>query len=198
MAELQFNEEKHIYTNADGIHVPSVTRILSAVGMYQGLNNIPAHILETAAERGKAVHSMIEFHCQGDLDENSIDPDLMGYYEAYLNCRKDHPDIFAKLTFFEKMIYSEKYNYCGRCDAGGDRIRIDFKTTAQESAVTGLQLSAYWMADNPAYLNDKPDLLLGLYLHPDATYNLVEYRYEPLQWISCLTVYNWQKKNGVI
>ena len=96
------------------------------------------------------------------------------------------------------IIMAKKYNYCGRCDAGGDRIRIDFKTTAQESAVTGLQLSAYWMADNPAYLNDKPDLLLGLYLHPDATYNLVEYRYEPLQWISCLTVYNWQKKNGVI
>lgn len=197
MAELRFNEEKHIYTNTEGVKVPSVTSILAAVGMYKGLDNIPAHILQTAAERGKIVHSIIEYHCQGVLDESSIDPELIGYYEAYLQCRKDHPEIFDKLTFFEKQVYSKKYNYCGRCDAGGERIRIDFKTTAQESAVTGLQLSAYWMADYSNYACDKPDLLLGLYLHQDATYNLAEYRYEPLQWISCLTVHNWQKKNGI-
>lgn len=197
MAELTFDDKSHEY-KAGGIRVPSVTQILEAVGMYKGLENIPKNILKVAAERGHAVHSMIEFHAQGDLDESTIDPELAGYFNAYLKCRKDHPEIFDKLTFFEKQVYSKKFNYCGRCDAGGERIRIDFKTTAQQSAVTGLQLSAYWMADYENYVVDKPDLLLGLYLHPDATYNLVDYPYQPLQWMACRTIHGWQAKNGII
>ncbi len=194
--KIIFDDENHKYT-VGKIKLPSVTQILSAVGMYKGLENIPKHILDVAAERGKTIHTIIEYHLNGELDESSIDPELMGYFQAYLACRADHPEIFDNLTYFEKTVYSKKFGYCGRVDAGGDRIMIDFKTTAQESAVTALQLSGYWLSEHEDYLLDKPDVLAGLYLHRDATYNLVKCVYQPMIWLNCVAVHNWQKKNGI-
>ena len=136
MAELIFDDKSHEY-KAGGIRVPSVTQIMEAVGMYRGLENIPKFVLKKAAERGHAVHSMIEYHAQGDLDESTIDPELAGYFNAYLLCRKEHPEIFDNLTHFEKKVHCEKLCYCGRYDAGGERIVIDYKTTAQTSQLTG-------------------------------------------------------------
>ena len=196
MAEIIFDSEKHEY-RAGGRKLPSVTQILYAVGMYKDLDNIPRHILEVAAERGKIVHEIIELHCKGELDESSIDPELMGYFQAYLSCRSDHPEIFENLTEFEQMGYSEKYGYCGKYDAAGDRLIVDWKTTALPSPVHGLQMSGYWLSKHPDIVNDKPDGLYCPYFHLDGTYNLVKYDFQPVIWLNCVAIYNWQKRNGI-
>lgn len=195
MAEITFNESAHEY-KIDGAHTPSVTQILSSVGMYKGLENVPKNVLKIAGERGHIIHECIELHLKNELDESSIDPELSGYFNAYLSARKEYPQIFEKLHTYEKMVYSKKYKYCGRLDACGDRLIVDWKTTAQTDPVHGLQLSAYWMAEHPDYLHDKPETLACLYLHKDGDFVFVKYEYQPLAWMACLAVHKWQMRNG--
>ena len=76
MAELLFDEAAHRYT-VNGQIIPSVTQIISAVGLYE-FDFVNAETLAVAAERGRFVHSMIEWYEIGELDESSIDPELKG------------------------------------------------------------------------------------------------------------------------
>lgn len=197
MAEITFFENSHEY-KADGVKMPSVTSILDSVGMNKGLENIPESVLKIAGERGHIVHEIIELHLKNELDESTIDPELSGYFDAYLSARKQHPKIFEKLHTCEKMVYSEKHKYCGRLDACGDGVIVDWKTTAQTSPAHGLQLSAYWMAEHPDYLHDKPETLACFYFRPDGTFELKKYDYQPLVWMSCLSIFKWQKRNGIV
>lgn len=192
--KITFDAEKHWYF-ADGKKVPSVTQILSAVGMYKDLDSIPPEVLAAAADRGTVVHKIVELAMKNELDESTVDPALAGYYEAFKAFRRDFPELVNSLTDIERKVCSTKYLYAGMYDAGGDRVIIDWKTTAKPSPVHGLQLTAYWLAEHTDYLNDVPDLLAGVYLHPDGTYTRMDYAYQPLIWLSCLNVYKWQKNN---
>lgn len=195
-ADIVLDELIHEYY-VDGKKTPYVTGILGAVGMYKDLDRIPRWILDMAADRGKVVHECIELHCKGVLDESTIDPELQGYFNAYLACRAANSSVYDALTDFEKTVYSQKYHYCGKYDAGSDRIIIDHKTTNKASPVHGLQLTAYWMSEHPDFVNDKPELLACGYYHKNGKYEFVKYEYQPLIWLSILSVYNWQRKHGI-
>lgn len=192
---LTFNEEKHEY-RVGGVVVPSVTTILSAVGLYD-FDFVSSETLAVAAERGKIVHTYIEWYEQGELDESTIDPELAGYFESYIKM-KDAGLLPERPSAIEKRLYSAKFKYAGTLDQmyGNDWIN-DIKTGLL-GAEHGLQLSAYWMAEHES-LTDKPRRLTCSYLHRDGTCgSLVEYKYEPLIWLSVLTDYNWRVKNGKI
>lgn len=195
MAELIFDAESHTYT-LGGVKLPSVTTVLSAVGLYD-FDFVPAETLRIAAERGKIIHCCIEWYEQGELDESSIDPELAGYFESYLRM-KDAGLLPDKPSAIEKRLYSAKYKYAGTLDQmfGSDWIN-DIKTTLP-GAEHGLQLSAYWLAEHENMLI-KPRRLTCSYLHRDGSCgDLVEYRYEPLAWLAVLTDYRWREANGKI
>ena len=193
-AELQFDEATHKYT-VGGKIIPSVTQIISAVGLYE-FDFVSKQTLAVAAERGRIVHTYIEWHEQGMLDENSIDPDLAGYFEAYLKA-KAAGKIPAKPTMIEERVYSEKYQYAGTLDQMfGERWIHDHKT-GSESPTHGLQLSGYWMALHPD-LRDKPEKLTCGYYRNDGQYKIVEYPYEPLAWLAVVADFRWRQKNRCI
>ena len=64
--ELQFDAAAHRYT-LNGVILPSVTQIISAVGLYE-YDYVSAETLAVAAERGRYVHEMIEMYEEGTLD----------------------------------------------------------------------------------------------------------------------------------
>ena len=193
-APLQFDEAAHRYT-VNGKIIPSVTQIISAVGLYE-FDFVSKQTLAIAAERGRIVHTYIEWYEKGVLDWTSIDPDLAGYFDAYI-AAKAAGVLPGTPTAIEERVYSEKYQYAGTLDQMfGERWINDLKTGA-ESPVHGLQLSGYWLAKHPD-LRDKPDLLTGLYLRNTGEYQLVEYPYEPLVWMSVCADYYWRKKNDLI
>lgn len=185
---LEFNKDKHEYS-IDGKIIPSVTQILSAVGL-SDFSCVSPDILQVACERGTIVHQYVEWHNLGVLDEESVDPELRGYFDAYLSAGIPKP------VSSEKIVYSKTFNYAGTLDQlVTPRWINEIKTTAQQSPVHGLQLTAYWLAEHD--INDKPDKLTALYLKPDGTSGLVEYQYEPLVWLSILSICNWKRKNNL-
>lgn len=80
MPKFQFIEEGHKYL-LDGIEIPSVTRVLPY--NYHGDNT-------DAMLKGSYVHQMIELEANGLLDEETLDPQLKPYIEAYGRFRAEH------------------------------------------------------------------------------------------------------------
>jgi len=192
--ELQFDEAAHRYT-VNGKIIPSVTQIISSVGLYE-YDYVSAETLAIAAERGRIVHAYIEWYEQGELDESSIDPELAGYFEAYLRL-KDSGLLPGKPSLIEWRGYSAKYGYAGTLDQmfGDDWIN-DHKTCAP-SPVHGLQLSGYWMILHPN-MAEKPKKLTCDYLTKDGDFELVEYPFEPMPWLSVVADYKWRARNNCI
>lgn len=193
-APLQFDEAAHRYT-VNGKIIPSVTQIISAVGLYE-FDFVSRQTLAIAAERGRIVHTYIEWYEQGCLDENSIDPDLAGYFEAYL-AAKEAGKLPEAPTAIEKRVYSEKYQYAGTLDQMFGEKWIHDHKTGVESPTHGLQLSGYWLALHPD-LRDKPDRLTCGYYANTGEYRIVEYPYEPLAWLAVVADFGWRRKNNCI
>lgn len=191
--ELIFNEEKHEYA-VSGRVIPSVTQIISAVGLYE-FDHVSRETLRIAAERGRIVHTYIEWHEQGILDESSIDPELQGYFDGYLEVKKNNG--FPAPLAIEKRVYSEAYKYAGTLDQLITDRWINDHKTGEQSPTHGLQLSAYWLALHPN-MSDKPERLTCTYLKKDGSGKLVDYPYQPLIWLAILTDYNWRKKHNLI
>ncbi len=190
---LTFNYATHEY-RFNGVVMPSVTQILKAVGL-SDYSRVPADTLQRTAERGRVVHEIIELYERGTLDESTIDPALRGYFESYLRA-KDAGLLPERPSAIEKMVYSEKYKYCGMLDQlyNDDWIN-DLKTVRTPQPEIELQLSAYWFAEVPIPIY--PRKLTGTYLYEDgSTADVIEYRYNPAVWCSALSVYRWKEKNG--
>jgi len=191
---LEFNAERHEY-RYNGVIVPSVTGIISAVGLYD-FDHVSRETLKIAAERGTIVHQCVEWHEAEILDPDSIDPELRGYFDAYLML-KDRGDLPSKPDATEERVYSVTYLYAGTLDQrfGCDWIN-DIKT-GQPDPAHGLQLSAYWLAIQ-SDMRIKPRRLTGTYLRPDGTGTVIDYKYEPLSWMGVLADYNWRAANNKI
>lgn len=60
---IQFDADAHIYTNDEGVRIPSVTQILKWYfpEKYEG---VPKETLEVAAEYGNRIHAWIEAYAQ--------------------------------------------------------------------------------------------------------------------------------------
>lgn len=192
--ELLFDEAEHRYT-VDGRVIPSVTTIISAVGLYE-FDNVSYDTLAVAAERGRNVHTYIEWFEQDILDFDSIDPELEGYFNAYLALKNaklipDHP---KRIEF---RGWSEKYDFAGTIDQEFEGDWLNDHKTGNKSPVHGLQLSAYWLMLHPD-MKTKPARLTCDYLRRDGSYELVDYPYEPLAWLAVLADYKWRLKNDCI
>ena len=192
---LTFNEELHEY-RLDGVVIPSVTTIISAVGLYE-FDYVSSETLEVAAERGTIIHRCIEWHEQGPLDESSIDPELVGYFESYIKM-KEAGLLPEKPDEIEKRVCSKRFRYAGTLDQKYAGNWINDIKTGMPGPEHGLQLSAYWLAEHEDMLT-KPERLTGCYLHRDGSIGeLIDYPYDPQTWLAVLTEYVWRKKNNKI
>lgn len=106
--DLEFDDEHHIYYGR-GEMLPSVTQIPKRAGM--------AGVFDTLdpwyATRGQAVHKATELYDLGTLDEDSIDPAISPYFDAYKRFRAD-TDITIKDV--EKRLWCPKYRFAGTID----------------------------------------------------------------------------------
>ena len=72
------DEERYYVNQQDGRVDLSVTGVLDEAGFYSWFQRDPE-----AAERGSVVHEILQLRDEGDLDRDSIDPELSGYVRAY-------------------------------------------------------------------------------------------------------------------
>lgn len=143
---LAFDEASHTYT-ADGVVVPSVTQVLAPLN---GYGHIPPGVLETARQRGVAVHRMVELDCKGDLDEEGL-PEWM--LPALVNWRKFVAESGFEMLQSEYRVFNKSYGYAGTLDLFGTmrdgksawrtEAFIDIKRSFLAGPLIGVQLAGY-------------------------------------------------------
>ena len=177
---LTYNDEDHSY-QLDGRPVPSVTEIvgLLTAKKYSDANTA---VLEQAKRRGTAVHELCEaIDCGVDPEDLEIEPELVGYVNAYLTFLRDWR---PEWLYIEKPLYT--LDYAGRCDRigviAGQVAIVDIKTTANMDRLSRLALLFQLFFYREAYLFSlydpekmhRPKALLGVQLKKDGTYTVHE------------------------
>jgi hypothetical protein len=182
---IDFDPETHSYT-LDGQPVPSVTQILSAMGFIDS-----SWFTDYARERGKLVHRIIHWHITGELDEDTIDDALRGYFTAWLAFEKD-TGFVSKET--EVPLGNAAHRFAGTPDHIGilnKEAVIDCKSGVI-APWAGLQLAAYEI------LHGEPLKRYALQLKDDGKYSLKEFkdRQDRGVFLAALACFHWQKNNG--
>lgn len=175
---IEFDAAAHTY-RVDGRAVPHVTAITDTLIDFGGI--APA-VLETARDRGTAVHLACQYHDEGGVDESSLDPALIGYLAGY---RAFLAESGARWDAIEKRVYSGKFRYAGTLDRVGTikgkrsrvSVLVDIKAVAQIQPAVGPQTAAYLQAYRETF-PEKPKLFgrFALQLRPDGTYRFHECR----------------------
>lgn len=143
---ISFNADRHEYrvTNVFGVDLimPSVTQLLKLGGAYPG----KWAFKKSHSDRGTAVHLATQYYDEGDLDESSLAPEIVGYVEAYKKFRMQVP---IKIMARELMVFSRTYQYAGTIDivanVGGVWTIFDIKTGVPSKA-SPVQTAAYALA----------------------------------------------------
>ena len=183
---LLFDPEKHEY-RVNSVLYPSVTEILSEMGFIDG-----TWFTEDGRLRGKLTHQIIHWHLTGELDEETIDPILRPYFDAWLQFEKDTG--FVPETI-EKPFANETYRFAGTPDyigcLNGHNAIVDVKTGIVQPWVS-LQLAAYEiLAKHPSLER------FSLQLTKKGKYRLIQYKdiSDRQIFLSALACYWWRRNN---
>lgn len=129
-------DENHIY-RVDGVVRFGINEILHGAGLVD-----TKFFTEFGRDRGRAVHKAVELYELGTLDENTIDPDIVGYVDAWKSYRSK---VGISVLWQERKLYSPAYLFCGTPDLLGiikkENVLVEIKTGAPQP-YTALQMAA--------------------------------------------------------
>lgn len=134
--------------------LPSVTQILAVTGLGPDYSRVPRHLLEHAGQRGTALHAAIQLYHEGDLDEESLHPEVATGFSAY---RKFLAESRFEFLAGEFEVRHDQWLYLGHPDLlgslGGKRVLLDTKFMDTVHLVAAAyQLTLYrlaWEAQHP-------------------------------------------------
>lgn len=185
---ITFDPATHRY-EIDGQPVPSVTTVLKDMGFVNA-----SYFTEYARTRGTLVHRIIQYHVEGTLDDDTIDPALMGYFNAW---RRFEDETGFVSTDTEKPLASEVWRFAGTPDHIGcfPDLRsacIDVKSGAIFPA-TQIQVAAYEI------LAAQPLKRFALCLKEDGKYSLKQFtdRQDAQIFKAALACWWFQKNNKI-
>lgn len=183
---LKFDAERHEY-KWHGRVVPGVTSVLSEAGLLN-FGNADDDTLERARERGRIVHKLCELDDKDELVEESVDPALAGYLDAWRRFRRETNFTSAHT---EHQVFHKIYGYAGTFDDEGSLRGFDAlldKKTGTPQRATGPQTAAYEAA------RGKHRRRWGLHLNADGTYQLRPYTEsrDITVFLAALTLHNWR------
>lgn len=173
-SELHFDSDNHIYTidmEGQTLQLPSVTQLLRFVSR-EIYGDVPAHILENAADRGTRVHEAIEMAAKFGWMET--DTDTLPYMLAYQEWEKEHG--FKMLASEYRMYHLTRF-YAGTADVlfmdGNDLCLMDIKTSKTIlEGLTTAQLYGYSEALKSHGITVINSYIL--HLKNDATYDFIK------------------------
>lgn len=184
---LTLDENHQYWKDEDGkrVRVPGVTEILQSTGIIE-----TEFFTEEGRKRGTYVHLAAQYEDEGDLDEASIDPAILGYLEAY-RAWKRLTD--WRIQSCETMLMSNKYPFAGTvdriCTVGPALAALDLKSGAPQ-LWHRLQTAAYAFMVHPMAHR------ATLYLRDDGTFRFVEHErfgFTDYQvFIAALNIHNWR------
>ena len=104
---ITFKAKTHQYFDGDR-ELISVTKALQDAGLVNTDYFLPKH-----AQRGRAVHKACVMEAQKILDPTSLDPQIVGYVQAW---RKFLRDLNATPIALEYIVADRDLGYAGRVD----------------------------------------------------------------------------------
>lgn len=143
---ITFDDENHLYFNADGFIVPSVTEIITSV-YGSGIEAAPIELVQRAAAKGTKIHSEIEQFVKSGNAAKDISAEtrfFIDYAEKNLNIK-----VFAKP---EMILHATTPTgeFCGTLDLFCGGYIYDYKTsrtaTKEQIIKWQMQLSFYFFA----------------------------------------------------
>jgi len=176
--KLEFQEEGHIY-KLDGRIIPSATDALSLV---DDRRKDPYFLL-----RGKYMHKATELWDRGELDEDTVDPSILGRVEAWKLFRKESgfvPSTIEKFYIHPQYLYGFRPDYTGLLN--GVMSMIDKKSSPHR--IDALQGASYWgglLAQDPP-INCKK--IFDIDLKENGKYSLVPVKYVRNDFLTFLAI----------
>ncbi len=188
---LTFEAQTHTYRYGEET-IPSVTQILSELKLTKDYTGVDPFY----RDRGTAVHKCIELHLKGTLDENSIDPVCLPYFNAFREFLRDCRD---RRFDSEVPLFSKSSGFAGTVDliAYDDDASItlyDVKCTESVDRSAELQLCAYQLLVEQNY-KKKIRAKFPLQLRGDGSFEIID-KYtntNPAIWDSVMTIWRWKK-----
>jgi hypothetical protein len=131
---LTFKEDTHQYF-VDGKEVPGVSHVMKTLGLskdYTGTDDF-------YRDRGTAVHKAAELYLTERLDESSLDPEIIPFFEGFKRFWEAHRH---PLPYVEHMLYSESLGFAGSIDLVTDTI-WDLKCSKSPDVAAEVQGALY-------------------------------------------------------
>ena len=176
--EIEFDEERHIYRDVKGNNLLSVTGITGVIdksgalmgwvakmmGLYllqeaeNGNDKITEELVNTAkreyrriskeaADIGTEIHLWVSKWIKGQKPEMPENEKVINGITAFLKFQKANK---IKWLESERIVYSQKYNYCGILDAigkmGKELVVFDFKSSSGIYPEMLMQIAGYNIA----------------------------------------------------
>jgi len=172
---ITFCEKTHTYW-LGSVKIPGVSEIIEGVGLMD--SKAKQFYTQYHSDRGTAVHAATVMIDNGTLDESSVDPEIVGYVEAY---KKFIEQCKPKWKHIEYMVFNQIAFYAGTLDRFGslgkfDQLAILDIKTGQKAKWHAIQLALYvdGLVGRPRFAK-----LYGLYLKKDGSFkasrDLVDY-----------------------
>jgi hypothetical protein len=150
-SDLSFDPATHEYRLPNGAIVPSVTQILSAVGVSVDFEALRASSERTAAaidlkrDIGTALHADAYAFDDNDLDWSTVDPRVEPYLQAWATFRENTGLV---PTTRERRVYNPFHGYAGTLDGifrrpNGGLVLVDIKTGDPDDSGCAFQTAAY-------------------------------------------------------
>lgn len=143
---LEFDSESHIY-KWNGVEVPSVSSILRETGQSKDWKDVPPYY----RDRGIAVHSAVHLYLEGTLDESSLDPVIVPFFEQFKAWDKDQP-LYTPIT--EKPYYCQRLRYAGTPDLLCNGVIWDIKCSKKLDKASEFQYRCQGSAYKTLLLED--------------------------------------------
>jgi len=196
---ITFCEKTHTYW-LGSVKIPGVSEIIEGVGLMDA--KAKQFYTQFHSDRGTAVHAATVMIDNGTLDESSVDPEIVGYLEAY---KKFKEEGWPQWSCLEYSVFNKTLFYAGTLDRFGtinkELVVVDIKT-GQKAKWHAIQLAFYCLA-----LIEVPLLgglsfvtqdikLCGLYLNKKGTYKLVDYTDPEIFKVAeaCVRLFHWRQK----
>lgn len=178
---LEFDAEKHQYFMGKK-RIPGVTDILRKVGLSKDFTGIDPFY----ADRGKATHLAIQFFLEHRLDESSLDPVILPYFEGFKKYYTEHP---MGITRCEVM-GSFNDEWAGIIDCVTEHEIIDWKCSRDHDKVAELQGQAYKIIECQRLRAPLPFKVIQF--PGDGSYEVFDYGNHIQQWNSVMDLYRWK------
>jgi len=180
-------DERHIY-RLDGVEIPGVSEIIKDAG----LSSFKDSCDPWYADRGSKVHLACQLWDEADLNEESLDPHIVPYLEAW---KKFLAESDAKILANEQMLHHPALLYAGTVDRilliDGQEFVCDIKTGGKYREYP-IQTAGY------ALLLERPVGRICVYLAKDGTYktDLHRDRRDEQYFLAAYTVAQWKRNGG--